>query len=657
MSDDRPVYDLLPAIHRLRDAERDGPLSALLAVVEQELAGLTEDVDGLYDDWFVETCADWVVPYLGDLLGVHGLRGSGLRALVANTIRYRRRKGTPGVIEQVARDATGWPARVVENYRLLSAFQHLDHVRPDAARTASLRDAVAPAPFDATAHTVDVRGRYNIPDVSVFLWRLAAYPVQGVRPRKVAGGWTFDPAGRDLRLFHRGRTETGAVDHLAEEADVPAPLRRRALLGELSTGMLVQLAEPQPALLIRFGDEVQPPARLVIRDLTGWAAPENGPDGQRRIAVDPVLGRIALSPGSPAAPDIWVDYAYGFPGDIGAGPHDRQATLTAALEVDASPPEVGWSVRVAATGTADPGRTVRTLGDALRLWDSHPELSPGQVGVIAVTDSATYTEDLDIRLRTGERLIVAAAAWPEPAGRPGVDVLAATARGLRPHLTGSVRVVGDVDGELVVDGLSIEGGVHVADGGLARLTLSDCTMIGAGRLTVDGNRQLTVRLLRDVLAGADLGDATAARLTDTVIYGPAFAAAEARTGIDGCTILGAVTTRILTAGNSILLGPVCVRQVQQGCVRFSYLPADSRSPRRYHCCSAAAPVFTSTDPADPGFGQLAAGCPVPISTGADDDGEMGAYHFLGQPVRMSNLAAQLEVYLRFGLTAGVFLVT
>src|SRR6185437_7825709 len=108
-------YDLLPAIHRIRDAEQGGPLRGLLSVVEEEWRRLVEDVDGLYDDWFIETCDEWVVPYIADLLGVPGLSSvagvPSLRAVVANTIAYRRRKGTPAVLEQLARDVTGWPAR------------------------------------------------------------------------------------------------------------------------------------------------------------------------------------------------------------------------------------------------------------------------------------------------------------------------------------------------------------------------------------------------------------------------------------------------------------------------------------------------------------------------------------------------------------------
>ena len=54
------LYGLLPAVYRLRDAEQGEPLRALIAAFAQEFAALEENVDQLYDDQFIETCADWV---------------------------------------------------------------------------------------------------------------------------------------------------------------------------------------------------------------------------------------------------------------------------------------------------------------------------------------------------------------------------------------------------------------------------------------------------------------------------------------------------------------------------------------------------------------------------------------------------------------------
>ena len=51
-----------------RAIQRREALLALLSCAEQARA-LEEDVERLYDDQFIETCDDWVVPYIGDLVG------------------------------------------------------------------------------------------------------------------------------------------------------------------------------------------------------------------------------------------------------------------------------------------------------------------------------------------------------------------------------------------------------------------------------------------------------------------------------------------------------------------------------------------------------------------------------------------------------------
>jgi hypothetical protein len=127
------LYGLLPAIYRLRDAEHDGTLKALLSILAEQARVVEEDIARLYDNAFIETCDEWVVPYIGDLLGVRPLHSVGgnasLRAYVANTLAYRRRKGTAPVLEQLARDVTGWTARAVEFFQRLGTTQHVNHVR------------------------------------------------------------------------------------------------------------------------------------------------------------------------------------------------------------------------------------------------------------------------------------------------------------------------------------------------------------------------------------------------------------------------------------------------------------------------------------------------------------------------------------------------
>jgi hypothetical protein len=159
-------------------------------VIAEQIVALEEDLAQLYDDQFIETCAEWVIPYIGDLIGYRQLYGltsqvRSPRAEVANAIRLRRRKGTAAVLKELAQNVTGWNAEVVEFFQRLATTQYMNHVRPDNLATPDLRRweplECRDGPFDSLSHTVDVRsvrsgrGRYNIANVGLYLWRLRSY--------------------------------------------------------------------------------------------------------------------------------------------------------------------------------------------------------------------------------------------------------------------------------------------------------------------------------------------------------------------------------------------------------------------------------------------------------------------------------------------------
>jgi hypothetical protein len=69
------LFNLLPAWYRqldigqVPDGASAGPLQSLLRVVSEQVNLVEADIDQLYSNWFIETCEDWVVPYLADLVG------------------------------------------------------------------------------------------------------------------------------------------------------------------------------------------------------------------------------------------------------------------------------------------------------------------------------------------------------------------------------------------------------------------------------------------------------------------------------------------------------------------------------------------------------------------------------------------------------------
>src|SRR5262245_54983171 len=114
------LNELLPEIYRQRDAELGFPLRALLSVINEQVNLVEDDILQLYENWFIETAQDWVVPYIGELIGYQPVHEAGEpgdvqteqgrtrnkflipRREVANTIRFRRRKGTLPLLEELA---------------------------------------------------------------------------------------------------------------------------------------------------------------------------------------------------------------------------------------------------------------------------------------------------------------------------------------------------------------------------------------------------------------------------------------------------------------------------------------------------------------------------------------------------------------------------
>src|SRR5574337_1694881 len=333
------LYELLPAIHRIRDAEQGEPLKALLRVIAEQVNLVEEDITRLYDNWFIETCEDWVVPYIADLVGYRQIHEAGEpgdvrseqsrarnkilipRREVANTIRYRRRKGTLALLELLANDVAGWPARAVEFYKLLGWTQALTHLRLERGRTVDVRRGRAmeliDGPFDELAHTVDIRrinsrrtrGRYNIPSVGLFVWRLKTYSVtQTPAFCAEASGphcYTFSVLGNDAPLFAKPEPEIDPT-HIADEFNLPVPIRRR-LLEEHKARLYGKKKSFFIWKGIKRGNTVEleeiPSHHIVSADLSGWHyLPRKG-----TVAVDPVLGRIVFPAQQTPKNGVWAE--------------------------------------------------------------------------------------------------------------------------------------------------------------------------------------------------------------------------------------------------------------------------------------------------------------------------------------------------------------
>ena len=224
---------------------------------------------------------------------------------------------------------------------------------------------------------------------------------------------------------------------------------------------------------------------------------------------------------------------------------------------------------------------------------------------------------------------------------------------------------------VVLDGFLIDGTVTVQPGALGGLRIAHSTIvpragvrlsIQAGGVESTRNVRLEVDLDHAICGGVEASEFIAGMaIRDSIVQGDVQVPDLA---IERSTVLGGLDARTIHASESIFTERVEVARRQTGCVRFSWLPLDSRAPRRHRCqptdddaAGVIRPTFTSITHGDPGYGQLARVTPREIVQGAEDEGEMGAFHFLAQPRRLADLEARLDEYMRLGLEAGVFFVT
>jgi hypothetical protein len=674
------LWNLIPSIYRANDSDDPdvaGPLRELVCRLGTQAAVVRRSIDRTGEDQSIESCDDWIIPYLGDLLAtnlVSGLDARSQRLDVANTIYYRRRKGTVGLLEELSADITGWSARVVESFRRLARTRHnfdpeigLDR---DAAVISGLVGALSGTPaggyadlrhvssaaaahtaFDEFSHTADFRrgrqasGWYNIPKLCVFLWRLRSYDCRATTPVQDAacpGQFTFDPTGREIPLFARDvRDKSQYGDAWVTPDEWMLPTRISTPLWNESRARLY-------------------PASFAVLGVSGLIT-DVVPDTDLRVV--PERGRFQRLTSAPAGTVTRVTYHNGFSSEIGAGAYDRRVLGEPA---PARPAPLAPDV----TGG---GTALQTALTAL-----------GDTGTITINDSLTYTaipavtdaDDLLIRGENDERPVVRL-----PAASPAWTFRGTTA-----------------ESELVIDGLLVSGGDVILRGTFANVHIH-CSTFDPGEaandsettpLAVDGRPlapttiwiegQVATLTIRRSITGPirtrSGGAVEKIRIDDSIVQAvrttdptpTAIASADAELSLTRVTVLGRIAAHRISATESILAGLANADDAQAGCVRFSAYVTGSKLHQPYESVVIRenAALFVSRRFGQPEYAQLSpladreiiAGEPgTSVRSGAQNGSEMGAFAREQNPVKERGLRIKLNEFMPVGMTPVLIYVT
>jgi hypothetical protein len=203
------------------------------------------------------------------------------------------------------------------------------------------------------------------------------------------------------------------------------------------------------------------------------------------------------------------------------------------------------------------------------------------------------------------------------------------------------------------------------------------SIVGAIQVAADEFRTDPTR----VLIADSVVDATSR--TSTAIASSTGGIAFAVLTVRRVTILGEVMAHAIDVGeNTIFAGTVTVARRQIGCLRYSFVPDGSRTPRRHRCQPDIAslavdpllppatqdaarqevlvrvvPEFEAERFGNARYCRLVRGCGDEIRRGANDGSEMGVYHDLFEPAREASLVVRLDEHTPAGMQTGIFFAT
>ncbi len=629
------LYRLLPAIYQTLDQanlpdDQRGPLRELLSVIGEQVNLLEDDLQRWYANWFIETCEDWVVPYLADLVGYQ----SAVKELdtrrdpesplnravvfprreVAEAIALRRRKGTLALLEELSRRIVGWPGRAVEYRELVSGTASTNFLNRRRSRTVDVRDlealALLDGAFDRLPRSVDVRhinshqtqGKHNLSAIGLFVCRRKIDSATLVPARALGTGnlFTFDIQGIDVALHTLPRQEASPYT-IAEMINLPLPISIRMLRAPLRRpiGAHEDYYGLGKSLFVvtQYGDKraIVSADRVLVADLFNWNV--DWSQHECDVVVDPELGRVAFPPNR--APDaVWTTYHYGRAAFIGGGEYER------VLEGQPQQPVVDDSTGV-------------TLAHALAAWRS----SNAEHAIIEIADNAEHNAEAKIEIGADQILEVRAANRC----RPFLHISDHSGQTVE-----KCHFRGHPGSELILNGLLFGGGEVLIDGQFSRVTIKHCTITpgktqlvircnetqvdiedsiigrivtlapivtpaaGAARapdFSPTYNEPIHLRIFDSVIDGAPSGGDFAGshrstgiqHSTATALAGAAGAAHTRLTAVRS-TIFGTVHThQVELIENSIFCDQLCVANAQAGCIRFSYLQSGSHAPALFHC--------------------------------------------------------------------------
>ena len=441
-------------------------------------------------------------------------------------------------------------------------------------------------------------------------------------------------------------------------------------------------------------------------NLCAWETGLRRPLREGEIVIDPDIGRVLFGVGTAAQRDalvtpqgtgfvsrIYASYTYGAAGPVGAHPVTRSVPATTGAvdlrKVSALPGGISLQAQLDNLSNA-------TQPVVIEIRDSlvhHVDLSTVPGTFVDGGSSLRLAQSLTIRAIEGERPIIllaqplafrpvtasaATADFPvvrleglflarDPAAFPAGRALISRAAIARLEVIGCTL---DPGGYALRDGTRapLAPGTHLENGYGFALAADRNAFVPTPDIviqhTITGALEIDDRYHLDITAaivdaGLGVSDPPTGAFAIAAATNPA-TAWGAQLDFHGVTCFGPVRMSAVNGEGAIFVHRFEVLDNQHGCIKRSWFSGDAdRLPPNHFCVQApdARVAFTSEWFGDPGYAQLANSSDPRVLTLGPDDDAMGAFGFLRNAHKWTNLHVRLREFMPVGVRPLVVPVT
>ncbi len=631
------LYSLIPLIYREKDFDQGQPLRALTGVLEKGYDTLNDDIEQLYDNWFIELCSERFIPQISSLVGIDDLDKEYLlkpeRRYVANYLAYKRRMGLELTLNNALYDSTEFKFITRYAYDDMTSTWTTEDITHKML-TYSVDDANIP--FSAASMTADFKssntrllphgalqsknGRMNLDAVTMYAWRACSLPVTKAELTAIknrASCYHINPFELDFKLSNNRQQLT----EINEEYIELQPVTR------IDYYRCVDVNDNEksrkPVSFYCFNETLQrydylPYSKICLADLSGW---QNVDCPDSLIAFDPDNGRVKVLE-KKLYGKVFASYAYSSNTVFGAGPYYCNSDTPLENNI--------W-----VCGNISFEGSVQTVSDALSQWQN-------KAGTIIISDSLIYQEDIQIDLDGRQLKII-------------VD------NNVLPLFLGNIILTNTSSDMALVDieGLNINGNITVGDN--VHLTLVNTTLMNQkcdsfqSEKNSSVNRKLT---LKNCLVNSFCSLKNCQiNVRDSVLLTAKSQRIEGLINLKATTVLGDLHCRkVGTIKDTIINGALKIHNTNEARFIHSYIGYFNVP---IHCYSEQLIIgsqyehkilhFNSSEIQNGDFCTLSQYTAKDILNGASNGEEMGVFNSFKFRLREKKLIERIDKFLPNGL--------